>query len=177
MAKIARASRSWSTIGPAPAAISARSAAAKAAPDGYTLLMGSLGPLAANRTLFRDLGYDPEKDLAPIWLFAVLPNVMVINAKLPIKSLPELMDYAKARPKELNYGSVGIGRSQHLAGAYFEQITGIELTHVPYRNIAQYMPDLIAGAVPLGFQRLPNVIAPDQGPAMRGRSRSPAASA
>jgi len=135
-------------------------AAAKAEPDGYTLLMSTSGPLAANKTLFRDLGYEPEKDFEPISLFAVLPNVIVVSSKLPIKSLPELIAYAKQRPKELNYGSVGVGSSQHLAGAYFEQVAGVQMTHVPYRNIAQYVPDLIAGTVPLGFQLLPNVLGP-----------------
>src|SRR5947209_7074361 len=132
-------------------------AGAKAAPDGYTLVMSSVGPLAANRTLFRSLGYDPDHDFTPISLFAVLPNVIVINAKLPPKTLPELVAYAKQHPKELNYGSVGVGSSQHLAGAYFEQVTGVALVHVPYRNIAQYTPDFLAGQVPLGFQFLPNV--------------------
>jgi len=77
-----------------------------------------------------------------------------------VKSLKEFIDYAKQRPKEINYGSVGPGSSQHLAGVYFEQVTGIAMTHVPYRNIAQYVPDLIAGAVPAGFQFLPNVAGP-----------------
>jgi tripartite-type tricarboxylate transporter receptor subunit TctC len=135
-------------------------AATKAAPDGYTLVMSSVGPLAANKTLYRDLGYDPEHDLAPISLFATLPNVIVVSTKLPIKSLEEFIAYAKAHPKELNYGSVGIGSSQHLAAAYFEQVAGVEMTHVPYRNIAQYVPDLIAGSVQTGFQFLPNVITP-----------------
>jgi tripartite-type tricarboxylate transporter receptor subunit TctC len=134
-------------------------AAIKAAPDGYTLVMSTSGPLAANKSLYHDLGYEPQTGLAPISLFAILPNVVVINSKLPPKTLPDLIAYAKARPKELNYGSVGVGSSQHLAGVYFEQIAGIELTHVPYRNIAQYTPDFIAGAVPLGFQFLPNVLA------------------
>ncbi|MCK1312400.1 tripartite tricarboxylate transporter substrate binding protein [Bradyrhizobium sp. CW9] len=133
-------------------------AAAHAAPDGYTLLMSTSGPLAANKSLFRDLGYDPLKDLAPIGLFAVLPNVVVINSKLPPKSLRELIEYAKTHPKELNYGTVGVGSSQHLAGAYFEQLTGTELTHVSYRNISNYTPDFLSGQVPLGFQLLPNVI-------------------
>src|SRR3954465_13775497 len=96
--------------------------AARAAPDGYTLVMSTVGPLAANRTLFKSLGYDPENDFAPISLFAVLPNVIVINSKLPPKTLPELVAYAKQHPKELNYGSVGVGSSQHLAGAYFDQV-------------------------------------------------------
>ena len=138
-------------------------AGTKAPPDGYTLVMGSTGPMAANRTLYHDLGYDPEKDLEPISLFAHFPILIVVSSKLPVKSLTEFVDYAKARPKQLNYGSVGIGSSQHLSGVYFEQVTGLELTHVPYRNIAQYVPDLIAGSVPLGFQWLPNVSAPLQG--------------
>jgi len=137
---------------------SGTAAATRAAPDGYTLVMSTSGPLAANKTLFKTLGYEPEKDFSPVSLFAVLPNVIVINSKLPPKTLTEFIAYAKAHPKELNYGSVGVGSSQHLAGAYFEQIAGVELTHVPYRNIAQYTPDFIAGQVPLGFQFLPNVI-------------------
>jgi tripartite-type tricarboxylate transporter receptor subunit TctC len=133
-------------------------AGAHAAPDGYTLVMSTSGPLAANKALFKELGYDPQKDFAPICLFAVLPNVIVINSRLQPKTLRELIDYAKQHPKELNYGTVGVGSSQHLAAAYFEQLTGTELTHVPYRNIAGYTPDFIAGQVPLGFQLLPNVI-------------------
>jgi tripartite-type tricarboxylate transporter receptor subunit TctC len=132
--------------------------AAHATPDGYTLLMSTSGPLAANKSLFKQLGYDPQKELAPICLFAVLPNVIVINSKLPPSTLAELIEYAKTHPKQLNYGTVGVGSSQHLAGAYFEQLTGTELTHVPYRNIAGYTPDFISGQVPLGFQLLPNVL-------------------
>jgi tripartite-type tricarboxylate transporter receptor subunit TctC len=116
--------------------------------------------VAANKTLYKDLGYDPEHDLAPIALFATLPNVIVVSKTLPIANLKEFIAYAKAHPKELNYGSVGIGSSQHLAGAHFEQVAGVEMTHVPYRNIAQYVPDLIAGSVQTGFQFLPNVITP-----------------
>jgi tripartite-type tricarboxylate transporter receptor subunit TctC len=134
-------------------------AAARATPDGYTLVGSGSGPVAANKTLYRDLGYDPEKDFEPIAMIAVFPIVIVASTKLPVKTLKELIVYAKERPKELNYGSVGIGSSQHLAGAYFDQVTDVRLTHVPYRNIAQYTPDLIAGTVPLGFQWLPNVLA------------------
>src|SRR5437764_2195336 len=105
------------------------SAAVRTAPDGYTLVMSTVGPLAANRTLFKSLGYDPEKDFTPISLFAILPNVIVINSKLPPKTLTELVAYARQHPKELNYGTVGVGSSQHLAGAYFEQVAGVQLTH------------------------------------------------
>jgi tripartite-type tricarboxylate transporter receptor subunit TctC len=134
-------------------------AAARATPDGYTLVGSGSGPIAANRTLYRDLGYDPEKDFEPIAMIGVFPIVVVASTKLPVNTLKELIAYAKERPNELNYGSVGIGSSQHLSGAYFDQVTGVKLTHVPYRNIAQYTPDLIAGSVPLGFQWLPNVLA------------------
>jgi tripartite-type tricarboxylate transporter receptor subunit TctC len=135
------------------------SAAAKATPDGYTIVGSGSGPVAANVTLYRDLGYDPQKDFEPIAMIGVFPIIIVASTKLPVKTLTELIAYAKERPNQLNYGSVGIGSSQHLAGAYFEQVVGIKLTHVPYRNIAQYAPDLIAGTVPLGFQWLPNVLA------------------
>src|SRR5215813_14032317 len=106
---------------------SGTASAARATPDGYTLVMSTSGPLAANKALFKELGYDPQKDFAPICLFAALPNIVVINAKLPPKTLLDLIDYAKERPKQLNYGSVGVGSSQHLAGAYFEQLTGTQL--------------------------------------------------
>src|SRR5438132_11789892 len=115
-------------------------AAAKAAPDGYTLVATGSGPVAANKTLYRDLGYDPEKDFEPVSPFALFTIVIVASTKLKVSSLAELIAYAKANP-DLNYGSVGIGSSQHLAGAYFEQLVGVRLTHVPYRNIAQYTPD------------------------------------
>jgi tripartite-type tricarboxylate transporter receptor subunit TctC len=132
-------------------------AAANMPPDGYTLVATGSGPIAANRTLYRYLGYDPEKDFEPISPFAEFPIVIVASKKLPVHSLQEFIAYAKAHPG-LNYGSVGIGSSQHLAGAYFEQVAGVKMTHVPYRNIAQYGPDLLAGTVPLGFQWLPNVL-------------------
>ena len=131
--------------------------ASKAAPDGYTLVGTGSGPIASNTTLYKDLGYDPEKDFEAVTMIGVFPIVVVASAKLPVKTLSELIAYAKERPNQLNYGSVGIGSSQHLSGAYFEQVVGVKLTHVPYRNIAQYTPDLIAGTVQLGFQFLPNV--------------------
>jgi tripartite-type tricarboxylate transporter receptor subunit TctC len=134
-------------------------AATKATPDGYTLVASGLGPLGPNKALTREFNYDPHKDLDPISLLATFPNIIVTSKKLPMTTLSEFIAYAKAHPGELNYGSVGVGSSQHLAGTYFEQVTGVKLTHVPYRNIAQYMPDLIAGQVPVGFQWFPNVAA------------------
>jgi tripartite-type tricarboxylate transporter receptor subunit TctC len=135
-------------------------AAAKATPDGYTLVGGGSGPVAANVALYKALGYDPEKDLEIIGPFAGFTIVVVTSKNLPVHSLKELVEYAKANPGKLNYGSVGIGSSQHLAGEFFSQINGVKLTHVPYRNIAQYGPDLIAGQVPVGFQWFPNVAGP-----------------
>jgi tripartite-type tricarboxylate transporter receptor subunit TctC len=151
-------------------------AAAKAAPDGYTLVASGSGPIAANKTLYRDLGYDPEKDFEAISPFAVFTIVVTASTKLPVNTLAELIAYAKAHPHELNYGSVGIGSSQHLSGVYFEQVAGVTLTHVPYRNIGQFAPDLMAGTVPLGFQWLPNVLGPINGGAAKalavaGKSR------
>jgi len=137
-------------------------AVARATPDGYTLLGAASGPLAANATLYANLGYDPERDVEIISPFAAFTIVVVAGTKLPVNSLSGLIAYAKANPGKLNYGSVGIGSSQHLAGEYFAQLTGVKITHVPYRNIGQYAPDLMSGAVPLGFQWFPNVAAPIQ---------------
>jgi tripartite-type tricarboxylate transporter receptor subunit TctC len=135
-------------------------AAARAAPDGYTLVGTGSGPVAANVVLYKDLGYEPARDFEPIAMIGVFPIIIAVTTKLPINTLSELIAYAKERPGQLNYGSVGIGSSQHLSGAYFDQVVGVRLTHIPYRNIAQYGPDLIAGTVQLGFQWLPNILAP-----------------
>jgi len=130
---------------------------AKAAPDGYTLIGGGLGPVAANVTLYKALGYDPVRDLEIISPFAGFTIIVVASTTLPVRSLKELIALARAEPGKLDYGSVGIGSSQHLAGEYFAQVTHTRINHVPYRNIAQYGADLIAGVVPLGFQWYPNV--------------------
>lgn len=131
---------------------------ARAAPDGYTILGGGSGPVAANVTLYKQLDYDPQKDLETISPFASFTIVVAASNTLPVNSLQDLVAYGKAHPG-LNFGSVGIGSSQHLAGEYFSQLTGVKLTHVPYKNIGQYVPDLMSGAVPLGFQWYPNVAA------------------
>jgi tripartite-type tricarboxylate transporter receptor subunit TctC len=136
--------------------------AAKSTPDGYTLVGGGSGPVGANAVLYKNLGYDPEKDLDMISPFAGFTIIVAASAKLPVHSLKELIDYAKAHPGQLNYGSVGIGSNQHLAGEYFAQVTGVKITHVPYRNIAQYGPDLMSGTVQLGFQWYPNIAGPLQ---------------
>ncbi|HYR36304.1 MAG TPA: tripartite tricarboxylate transporter substrate binding protein [Burkholderiales bacterium] len=132
-------------------------AAAKATPDGYTILMGASGPLVVAKALQPHLPYDAERDFQPISMYGRLPNVVVVSSKLPIKSLDELIAYVKAKPG-VGYGSVGNGSSQHLAGALFEQIAGVKMTHVPYRVTSQLQSDLVAGEVPVSFQLLPNVI-------------------
>ncbi len=142
---------------PAAGGVAGTLTASKAAPDGYTIVMGAAGPTVVNKILNPALGYDPEKDFAPISLYASLPNVVVANAKLLVYTLAELREYAKNNPK-VPYGSVGNGSSQHLAGAMFEQLAGVQMQHVPYRITSQLQSDLIAGTVPVSFQLLPNVI-------------------
>ncbi|KAB2912342.1 MAG: tripartite tricarboxylate transporter substrate binding protein [Hyphomicrobiaceae bacterium] len=131
---------------------------ARAEADGYRLLVSASGPLAVNKTLTKALPYDPERDFEPVSLLATLPNVVTVSAKLPVKTLAELVAYAKAKPGELNYSSVGPGSSQHLAGLLFQQITDTKMTHVPYRVTGQLVTDLITGQVPLSFQLIPNVL-------------------
>jgi len=121
--------------------------AARAAPDGYTLVGAASGPLAANLTLYKELGYDPQKDLVLISPFASFTVVVTASSKLGVTTVKDLIERAKKKPGALNYGSVGIGSSQHLAGEYFAQVADVKLTHIPYRNIAQFGPDLIAGTV------------------------------
>jgi tripartite-type tricarboxylate transporter receptor subunit TctC len=133
--------------------------AAKAAPDGYTLVGAASGPLAANLTLYKELGYDPQ-ELVLISPFASFTIVVAASKKLGVTTIKDLIERAKKEPGALNYGSVGIGSSQHLAGEYFAEVADVKLTHVPYRNIAQFGPDLIAGTVQLGFAWYPNVSGP-----------------
>lgn len=141
-------------------------AAAKAAPDGYTLLMGASGPLVIAKVLQPALAYDAERDFEPISVYGRLPNVIVVSTKLPIKSLDELVEHLKHKPG-VGYGSVGNGSSQHLAGALFEQLVGVKMTHVPYRVTSQLQSDLVAGEVPVSFQLLPNVISAVKGGQVR----------
>jgi tripartite-type tricarboxylate transporter receptor subunit TctC len=132
-------------------------AAVKAPADGYTILMGASGPLVVAKALQPHLAYDAEKDFQPISMYGRLPNIIVVSTKLPIKSVDELIAYVKGKPG-VGYGSVGNGSSQHLAGALFEQLAGVKMTHIPYRVTSQLQSDLIAGEVPVSFQLMPNVI-------------------
>src|SRR2546428_12726218 len=109
--------------------------------------MGRRGPRGRRKALHRSLAYEAEPDFQPISMYGRLPNIVVVSSQRPIKSLAELIDYAKRNPG-LGYGSVGNGSSQHLAGALFEQIAGVSMTHVPYRVTSQLQSDLVAGEVP-----------------------------
>jgi tripartite-type tricarboxylate transporter receptor subunit TctC len=130
----------------------------RAEPDGYRVTVSASGPLAANKTLSKNIPYDPEKDLEPVTLLATMPNIIVVTNTLQVNSLRELIEHAKVRPGELNYSSIGPGSSQHLAGAYFEQLTGTRMTHVPYRASPQLVTDLVTGVVPLSFNLIPNLL-------------------
>jgi len=132
-------------------------AAVKMAPDGYTLLMGASGPLIVAKQLQPALAYDAERDFQPVALYGRLPNIIVVSSKLPIQSIGELIAFLKGKPG-VGYGSVGNGSSQHLAGAFFEQLAGVKMTHVPYRVTSQLQSDLISGEVPVSFQLMPNVL-------------------
>ncbi len=133
-------------------------AVARAEPDGYRIGLIPSGPLSVNKTLSKALPYDPEKDFEPITLLARMPNIIVVTNALPVRSLKELIEYVKARPGQVNYSSIGPGSSQHIAGAYFEQITGTKMTHVPYRASPQLVTDLVTGIIPLSFQLIPNLL-------------------
>lgn len=129
---------------------------AKSTPDGHNFGMSASGPLAANKSLYKELGYDPERDIQAVSLFASLPNIVVVSAKLPVNNINELVDYLKKTPN-VPYGSVGNGSAQHLSGAFFEQLIGVRMTHVPYKVTANLVTDLVSGQAPVSFQLLPNV--------------------
>ena len=126
-------------------------------PDGYTLIIDSVGPIAVNPTLFKNLGYDPLTELVPIVQIADVPNVLVVNPSLGVRNFAEFIAYAKANPGKLNYGSTGIGTSSHLSGFMLCKRAGIDATHVPYKG-ADALTDLLAGRVQFMFATIPSVI-------------------
>ena len=156
---------------------------AKSAPDGYTLLMGTVGTHAINQALFAQSGtrmpFDPVKDFVPITLVAGVPNVMVVNAKLPVTTVAEFITYAKARPGQLNMASSGNGTSIHLSGELFKTVTGVYMVHFPYRGSAPAVTDLIAGNMTVMFDNLPSALPHIKSGRLRAlavtsRTRSPA---
>jgi tripartite-type tricarboxylate transporter receptor subunit TctC len=124
---------------------------ARAAPDGYTLLLANSGILAANSALYKRTGYDPEKDFTPITLVGAQANVLVINPALPAKTLAEFIAHAKANPGKVSYASGGHGSSPHLAGELLKAEAKIEIVHVPYKGTGPALQDLIAGHVQMMF--------------------------
>jgi tripartite-type tricarboxylate transporter receptor subunit TctC len=128
---------------------------AKAAPDGYTLSYGNLGPLSIGPNLYTKLGYDLFKDLAPVSQAASLPFVLFASPTLPVNTVQELVTYAKAHPKELNFGSTGVGSGLHLIGEMFKMVAGVDMVHVPYKGVAQAMPEIMAGRLQLAFNTIP----------------------
>ena len=129
------------------------SAVARAAPDGYTLMVAPPSPLSFNHLLYRDPGYDPGK-FVPITLLAKIPNVLVVRKDFPAASLKELIDYAKANPGKLSYASQGVGSTAHLSAAQLEARTGIQMVHVPYRGAQPALTDVVAGHVDMFFDTL-----------------------
>jgi tripartite-type tricarboxylate transporter receptor subunit TctC len=140
---------------------------AKAAPDGYTLLMGTVGTHAINSSLYAKMPYDHVKDFAPVILVAGVPNVLVVNPDLPIKTVAELIAYAKANPGKLNFASSGSGTSIHLSGELFKVMAGVQMTHVPYKGSAPALTDLIGGQVQLMFDNLPSSLPQIKGGKLR----------
>lgn len=119
--------------------------AAKAAPDGYTLYIGTISSLATNVSMYRNLPYDPVRDFAPITQLSASPYVLVTNPALPVKTVKELVALAKARPGALNYGSAGPGGGVHLSMELFKSMTGADIVHVPYKGTGPSLVELIAG--------------------------------
>jgi tripartite-type tricarboxylate transporter receptor subunit TctC len=131
-------------------------AAARAAPDGYTLLYGTNGTHAINASLYRHLGFDPVKDFIPVSRMTEIAAMLIVNPQLPVASTAELITYAKARPGKLNFASAGNGTTSHLAGELFKTQAGIDIVHVPYRGGALAMTDLIGGQVQMMIDVMPN---------------------
>ena len=131
---------------------------AKASPDGYTLLMSSAAPLAANPAFYPDLRFQPLKDFAPIALIVIQPNILVVNPSVPAHTVGEFIALAKARPGVLNYGSAGVGNSQHMAAELFRYYTDVKITHVPYKGGAGAIADLVGGKIDLLFEPIPGTI-------------------
>jgi tripartite-type tricarboxylate transporter receptor subunit TctC len=135
---------------PGAGTVVASNLVAKAAPDGHTLLM-ALTPLATNVTIYKQLPYDAAKDFAPLARAGDIPFVLVVHPSLPVRTVPELIQYAKARPGQLSYASSGSGTTLHLAGELLKSMTGIAMTHVPYRGSPPALNDVVAGHVQLMF--------------------------
>ena len=131
---------------------------ARATPDGYTLLMGNNSILATNESLYKKLAYSPEKDFLPITLIGTQANILVVNPKVPVHSLNELIDLCKAQPGKINFASSGYGAAAHLAGELFKAEAQVDIVHVPYKGAAPALQDVIAGHDQIMFATAASVI-------------------
>src|ERR1700730_712377 len=133
----------------------AAEAVAKADPDGYTFIIGTPGTHAINQFVYQNLAYDQIKDIAPVIIIARVPNLCSVTNALPVKSVTELIAYAKSKPGQLFYATPGLGSTAHVSTEWFKSRTGVEMTHVPYKGSAPALTDLIAGRVQLMIDNLP----------------------
>ena len=130
-------------------------AVAKSEPDGYTLVLGYTGTLAIGPSLYKNVGYDPRKDFAPIGLVGNAPNSLVVHPSFPAKTVAELIAYAKANPGKVNFGSAGAGTASHITGEYFARSAGVTLVHIPYKGTGPALTDLLGGHIPMAFAPIP----------------------
>ena len=131
---------------------------AKSPPDGYTVTLGTIGPIAINPSLYKKMNYDAMRDLIPVSLAANALNVLVVHPSLPARNVKELVALAKSRPGQLNYGSSGPGATDHLAGELFNALTGAKMVHVPYKGGAPAMLDLVSGNVQIVFSTMSTAV-------------------
>ncbi|MFL6932313.1 MAG: Bug family tripartite tricarboxylate transporter substrate binding protein [Xanthobacteraceae bacterium] len=131
------------------------SAVAKSVPDGYTLLMATPTPMAINVAIYKNLPYDPRTDLVPLAMVAQAPFILLVNPSLPVTSVPELIGFAKSNPGQLSYGSGGVGAPHHLYAELLKSMTGIQMTHVPYKGSLPALNDVVAGHIQLMFCDIP----------------------
>ncbi|WP_251375067.1 tripartite tricarboxylate transporter substrate binding protein [Polynucleobacter sp. MWH-UH35A] len=132
---------------------------AKSEPDGYTLLIGTVGIHAINGALYEKMSFDPVKDFTPISFLASTPNVLIVNKKLGVSNLHELIELAKAKPNQLTFGSSGVGTSLHMSGELFKEMAGVQIRHIPYKGRAQSLPDLLSGRISMLFDNLSSSLA------------------
>ena len=131
---------------------------AKSPPDGYTLVIGTVGTHSINGALYSKMPYDMVKDFAPVGHIASAPNLLVVTNDLPVKTVAELVAYMKAHPNKLSFGSPGIGSSVHVSGELFKSMTGTQMTHVPYKGRQFAIPDLVGGQIQLMFDNMPSAL-------------------
>lgn len=124
---------------------------ARAAPDGYTLVLGHIGTLAVNPAMFEKLSYDYKKEFKPVAMLAIVPSAIAVNPDLPIKNVADLVTYSKANPGKLNYGSAGNGSAGHLAMEYFKDVAKVDAQHVPYKGTGPMLTDLLAGQTQITY--------------------------